>query len=68
MKNLPITYLRKQAIWTKLGVYWKKLLEGVAILFHFSGITPAISCEICEKTLESALMLCKKEKKIQVVC
>ena len=43
----------------------KKLLEGVD-LFYFSGITPAISCEI-EKTLESALMLCK-EKKIQVVC
>ena len=44
---------------------WEKLLEGVD-LFYFSGITPAISCEI-EKTLESALMLCK-EKKIQVVC
>ncbi len=43
----------------------EKLLEGVD-LFYFSGITPAISCEI-EKTLESALMLCK-EKKIQVVC
>ena len=44
---------------------WEKLLEGVD-LFYFSGITPAISCEI-EKTLEIALMLCK-EKKIQVVC
>ena len=36
---------------------WEKLLDGVD-LFYFSGITPAISCEI-EKTLESALMLCK---------
>ncbi len=44
---------------------WEKLLDGVD-LFYFSGITPAISCEI-EKTLEIALMLCK-EKKIQVVC
>ena len=39
---------------------WEKLLEGVD-LFYFSGITPAISCEI-EKTLESALMLCKEKK------
>ena len=52
--------------WQKAEEFdWEKLLEGVD-LFYFSGITPAISCEI-EKTLESALMLCK-EKKIQVVC
>ena len=39
---------------------WEKLLEGVD-LFYFSGITPAISCEI-EKTLESALCSAKRKK------
>ncbi len=38
---------------------WEKLLDGVD-LFYFSGITPAISCEI-EKTLR-ALYALQREK------
>ena len=40
---------------------WEKTARGRGSLFIFSGITPAISCEI-EKTLEIALMLCKEKK------